>query len=183
MTSHAGGRGRSRGRPEDRSRSANMSVHARLADPEQVGDLLRRKAAGDRAEHLTLTIGQRGDRPNATVEDAPGHEVPGEEPDQRGSRPLHRRGERPRLAPRSARALQRAALVGADHLVLETLEEKLPAAARTKRLVTVVPDWRLAAANVVVGGAKLLDRRPARARRYEHLAESVAAEIAVELSS
>src|SRR5256712_12820542 len=31
---------------------------------------------------------------------------------------------------RSARALQGAALVGADHLVLETLEEKLPAAAR-----------------------------------------------------
>jgi hypothetical protein len=61
VTGHARGRGRSRGRTEDRSRSANMGVHAGLADAEQIGDLLRRKTPGDRAEDLTLTIGQRGD--------------------------------------------------------------------------------------------------------------------------
>ncbi len=91
MTRHAGGRGRSRGRAEDRSRSADVSVHARLGDPEQVGDLLRRKTAGDRAEHLTLTIGQGGDRPNTTIEDTPREDIPDEDPDQHGSRPLHRR--------------------------------------------------------------------------------------------
>jgi hypothetical protein len=84
---------------------------------------------------------------------------------------------------RSARALQRGALVGADHLVLESFEEELPAAARAQGLVAVFPDRRLAPANVVVSGAKLLDRRPTRARGYEHLAQTVAAEIAVELSS
>src|SRR5688572_25313275 len=84
---------------------------------------------------------------------------------------------------RLARALQRAALVGADHLVLETLEEKLPAAAGAERLVTVVPDGRLPPGDVVVSGAKLLNGRPARARGHEHLAQAVAAEIAVKLSS
>jgi hypothetical protein len=61
MTGHAGGRGRSRGRTEDRPRPADVRVHAGLGDPEQAGDLLRRKTPGDRAEDLTLTIGQRGD--------------------------------------------------------------------------------------------------------------------------
>jgi hypothetical protein len=61
MTRHAGGSSRSCGRIEDRSRSANVCVHARLGDPEQIGDLLRRKTAGDRAEDLMLPIGQRGD--------------------------------------------------------------------------------------------------------------------------
>jgi hypothetical protein len=83
----------------------------------------------------------------------------------------------------SARPLERASLACADDLVLETLEEKLPAAARAKRLVAVVPNGCLSAANVVVGGAKLLNGRPARARGDEHLAEAVTAEIAVELSS
>src|SRR5205085_12645577 len=67
--------------------------------------------------------------------------------------------------------------------MLETLEKKLSAAAGTQWLVAVVPDGRLAAADVVVGGAKLLDRRPSRARGCEHLAETVAAEIAVKVSS
>jgi len=84
---------------------------------------------------------------------------------------------------RLARALQRAALVGADDLVLETLEEKLSAAARAEGLVAVVPDGRLSAADVAIGGAQLLNGRPARARGYEHLAKTVAAEIAVKLSS
>ena len=61
MTRHAGGRGRSRGRAEDRSRSANVRVHAGLGDPKQVGDLFRRKTAGHGPQHLTLTIGQPGD--------------------------------------------------------------------------------------------------------------------------
>ena len=61
MTRHARRGGGPRGRPEDRSRPADVSVHARLGDSEQIGDLLRRKTAGDRAEDLTLTIGQRAD--------------------------------------------------------------------------------------------------------------------------
>src|SRR5437667_11536550 len=84
---------------------------------------------------------------------------------------------------RLACALQRATLVGADHLVLETLEKKLPAAARAEGLVTVVPNGRLSAADVLVGGAQLLNGRPARTRGYEYLAQAVAAEIAVKLSS
>jgi hypothetical protein len=75
------------------------------------------------------------------------------------------------------------ALGSADDLVLETLEKKLPAAARAERLVAIVPNWRLATAGVVIRGAKLSDGRPARARRNEHLAEAVAAEIAIKLSS
>jgi hypothetical protein len=71
---------------------------------------------------------------------------------------------------RLARALQRATLAGTDNLVLETLQEKLPAAAGTKRLVTAIPNRRLATTNVVVRSAKLLDGRPARARGYEYLA-------------
>jgi hypothetical protein len=67
--------------------------------------------------------------------------------------------------------------------VLEPLQEELPAAARAEGLVAVVPDGRLATADVVVGGAQLLDGRPARARGYEHLAQAVTAEIAIKLSS
>jgi hypothetical protein len=84
---------------------------------------------------------------------------------------------------RLAGALQRATLVGSDDLVLETLEEKLPAAAWAERLITVVPDGRLPTREAVVRGAKLLNGRPARARGYEHLAQAVAAEIAIKLSS
>jgi hypothetical protein len=83
----------------------------------------------------------------------------------------------------SARSLERASLVGADDLVLETLEKKLPAAARAERLIAVVPNGRLSTANAVVGGAKLLNGRPTGARGNEHLAQAVTAEIAVELSS
>jgi len=183
MTRHAGGRRRSRGRTEDRPRAADVRVHTRFGYPQETRDLFRREPARDGAQDFTLPIGQRGDGLDVPPQDASGEQKPKEDPDQSGSRALHSRCKRPRLALRSARALQCAALVGADYLVLETLEEKLPAAARTKRLVTVVPDRGLAAANVVVGGAKLLDRRPARARGDEHLAEAVAAEIAVELSS
>jgi len=98
MTRHAGGRGRSRWRAEDRARSADVSVHAGFADPQQIGDLLRRKTAGDRAQHFTLTMGQRGDRSGAPPENAAGKDIPGENPDKRGSRALHSRSERPRLA-------------------------------------------------------------------------------------
>jgi hypothetical protein len=42
-----------------------MSVHAGLAYSEQVGDLFRRKTARDRAQHLTLPIGQGGARRGA----------------------------------------------------------------------------------------------------------------------
>jgi hypothetical protein len=38
-----------------------VGVHAGLGDPEELRDLLRGKAAGDGAQNLTLTIGQRGD--------------------------------------------------------------------------------------------------------------------------
>jgi len=84
---------------------------------------------------------------------------------------------------RLARALQRTTLVGADHLVLETLEEELPTTARAQGLVAVIPDGRLATADVVVGGTQLLNGRPARARSDEHLTQAVAAEIAIKLSS
>ena len=87
------------------------------------------------------------------------------------------------LRSRSARALQRAALVGTDDLVLETLEEKLPAAAWAERLVALIPNRRLAAADVLISGAKLLNGWPARTRRYEHLAQAMPAEIAIKLSS
>jgi hypothetical protein len=82
-----------------------------------------------------------------------------------------------------ARALQGATLVGADDLVLEALEEELPAAARAQGLIAVVPDWRLRTADRVVSGAQLLNGRPTRARGYEHLAQAVTAEIAIKLSS
>src|SRR2546430_1717321 len=84
---------------------------------------------------------------------------------------------------RLARALQRATLVGADDLVLETLEKELPTTARAQGLVALIPDGRLPTADVVVSGTQLLNGRPARARGYEHLTQAVAAEIAIELSS
>src|SRR6184192_3145660 len=84
---------------------------------------------------------------------------------------------------RLARALQRATLVGADDLVLETLEKELPTTARAQGLVALIPDGRLAIADVVVSGTQLLNGRPARARGHEHLAQAVAAEIAIKLSS
>jgi len=90
MTRHAGGSSRSRGRTEDRSRAADVSVHARLGDPQQIGDLLRRETARDSAEDLTLTIGQRDDGPAAPREDSPGKHVPAENPEHHESRPLHR---------------------------------------------------------------------------------------------
>ena len=83
MTRHAGGRGRSRRRAEDRARPANVGVHACFADPQQIGDLFRRKTAGDRAQDLALTTGQRRDRSGAPLENAAGKEIPGEDPDQR----------------------------------------------------------------------------------------------------
>jgi hypothetical protein len=65
MTRHAGGGGRSRGRAEGRARSTYVSVHAGLAYSQEVGDLFRRETARDRAQHLTLPIGQGGTRRGA----------------------------------------------------------------------------------------------------------------------
>jgi hypothetical protein len=99
MTCHAGGGGRSGGHTEDRARSADVSVHAGFAYSQEVRDLLRRKAARDRAQHLTLPIGQGGGtQRGASRENAPGKRVPGNYSDQRGSRVAHRQRERPRLA-------------------------------------------------------------------------------------
>jgi hypothetical protein len=89
MTRHAGGRRRSRGHAEARSRSPDMRVHARLADPEKVRYLFRRETARDGAEHLTLPVGQSFDRPGASAKDTLGNEVPGNDPDECGSRALH----------------------------------------------------------------------------------------------
>jgi len=89
MTRHAGGRGRSRRRAEDGARTADMGIHAGFGDPQQIGDLFRRKTARDRAQHLTLTIGQCGDRSRAPPENASGNEIPGENSYQRGSQALH----------------------------------------------------------------------------------------------
>ena len=89
MTRHAGGRRRSRGHTEDRSRAPDMRVHARLFDAEEVRDLLRRETARDCAEHLTLPVGQGFDRPCASAEDTLGNDVPGNDPYECGSRALH----------------------------------------------------------------------------------------------
>jgi hypothetical protein len=83
VTRHASGSRRSRRGAEDRSRAADVGVHAGLGDPEKARDLFRRKTARHRAQHLTLTIGQPGDGPRAPVEDAAGDEIPGEDPDHR----------------------------------------------------------------------------------------------------
>jgi pyrrolidone-carboxylate peptidase len=83
MTRHARGRGRSRWRAEDRACSANVRVDACLRDPQQIGDLFRGKTARDRAQHLTLTIGQRCGRPDVTTENAAGEQISGEYPDNR----------------------------------------------------------------------------------------------------
>jgi hypothetical protein len=91
MTRHAGGRGRSRRRAEDGPRTADMSIHAGFGDPQQIGDLFRRKTARDRAQHLTLPIGQRGERSRAPPESVSGNDVTGEDPDQHGCRALHSR--------------------------------------------------------------------------------------------
>jgi len=98
VTGDACGRGRTRRDTENHSRTPDVSVYARLGDPEEAGDLLRRKTARDRAEDLALTIGQRGHGPRAPREDALRDEVYGKNPDQRGSRAPHPYGERPRLA-------------------------------------------------------------------------------------
>jgi hypothetical protein len=82
MTRDAGGRGRSRRRAEDGARTADMSIHAGFGDPQQIGDLFRRKTARDRAQHLTLTIGQRGERSGAPRESVSGNDIPGEDPDE-----------------------------------------------------------------------------------------------------
>ena len=55
--------------------------------------------------------------------------------------------------------------------MLEPLEEELSPATRAERLVATVPDRVLAAAQLLVGGTKLLDRRPACARGHEHFEE------------
>lgn len=89
MTRHAGGRGRSCGRAEDRACSADVGVHAGFADPEQSGDLFRRETAGDGSKDLTLTIRKRGDGSGAPPEHAAGNEIPGEDSEERGSRALH----------------------------------------------------------------------------------------------
>jgi hypothetical protein len=89
MTRHAGGRGRTRGRTEGHSRSTNVRVHARLRDPKHIGDLFRRKTAGDCAQDLTLAVGQPGDCPRATTQNAPREEIAGKDPDHRGSRAMH----------------------------------------------------------------------------------------------
>ena len=89
MTRHASGSRSSRWHTEDRARTADVSVHAGLADPEEVGDLLRRKTARDGAQHLTLPVGQRGARRRASREDPPGKCVPGENTEERGGRALH----------------------------------------------------------------------------------------------
>ena len=98
MTRHAGGCRRSRGHPEDVSRSPDVRVHARFADPEKTRDLFRRETARDGAKDLTLPVGQRFDRPDGSAKDTPGNDIPGDDPDQRGSRALHSRCKRPRLA-------------------------------------------------------------------------------------
>ena len=83
---------------------------------------------------------------------------------------------------RSARALQRAAVLRANDLVLEALQEELATAARAQRLVGVIPHRSLASAGGV-RGPELLERRPTGTGRYEDLPESMSTEIAIKLST
>src|SRR5436305_12623589 len=83
---------------------------------------------------------------------------------------------------RSARAAKCATIAAADDLVLEPLEEQLPAAPRTERLVRLAPRGSLAA-RLFIRGTELLDRRLPAGGRHKDLAQSVAAEIAVKLSA
>ena len=98
MTRHAGGRRRSRGYAQDRSRAAHVGVHAGFGDSEEARDLFGRETAGDGAENLTLPVGQRVDRLDAPSKHAPGEQIPGYDPKECGSRALHPRCKRPRLA-------------------------------------------------------------------------------------
>jgi hypothetical protein len=70
----------------------------------------------------------------------------------------------------------------ADDLVLETLEEELPAAARAEGLIGLVPDRGLAAAGGI-RGPELVERRTAGTGGYQDLSESMSTEIAVKLST
>jgi len=92
------GRGRPGRRTQDVARATDVGVHARLADPQELCDLLRREAARDGAQHLALTIGQPGGGPGAARKDSPRQHITGYEPDHHGSGALHPEGERPRLA-------------------------------------------------------------------------------------
>jgi hypothetical protein len=60
VTGDSGGRGRSGRCTEDGAGAADVRVHFCLADPEELGDLLRRWAARDGAQNLVLTMRQRG---------------------------------------------------------------------------------------------------------------------------
>jgi len=79
-------------------RARRMWIHARLADPQKLGDLLRREAARDGTQHLALAIGQRGGGPGAARKDTPRQHITSYEPDHHRSGALHPGGERPRLA-------------------------------------------------------------------------------------
>ena len=106
MTGDPCGRGRAGGCMQDRPRATDVGVHAGLGDPEKLGDLLRRPPGRDGAQDLALAVGQRlFDR--AAVKDAPGKQIASDETEKKRRRalPMHREGERPRLA---ARALARA---------------------------------------------------------------------------
>jgi hypothetical protein len=150
-------------------------------------DLLRREPARDEPEDLDLPVGQRKAGTRARQQDAAGYGPAdeGAESDERRSADIHdlasgRGLRRRRLS--SARPLQRATILRADDLVLEALQEELPAAARAKRLLRVVPHRGLAAASGV-RGPELLERRPTGTGRYQDLPESMSTEIAVELST
>lgn len=82
MTGHACGGRRTRGDAEDHSRPADVRVHARLGDSEDLRDLLCGKPAGDGAQDLALTIRQRGDRVTALAQDTSREEIPGKNSDQ-----------------------------------------------------------------------------------------------------
>jgi hypothetical protein len=64
-----------------------VRVHARRGDPELAGDLLGRPTRGDRAQDLSLPIGQ-GLFHSATVEDVPRKQVPGEKTEEKRCRAL-----------------------------------------------------------------------------------------------
>jgi hypothetical protein len=61
VTRHARDGGRTRGSAEDQTRPADVGIDGGLGDPEKQSDLLRLEAAGDGAQDLTLTIGQRSE--------------------------------------------------------------------------------------------------------------------------
>jgi hypothetical protein len=89
MTRDACGGGRARRHAEDRPRAPNVRVHARLSDPQTIGDLLRRETGRHRPQDLPLALGQRLGWHVKAREHAPGDQISGEQTEDQRRGALH----------------------------------------------------------------------------------------------